>query len=279
MLRQESQELVERLLARFAVSGADEVTLLRAVAFVNGFGPSARDWNSRLAEVAARIDDREALATATGNLFGQALNARDRGEMARLRPALLALLRPGTSTRALGWAHYFLALDAYVDGRLDDAARHAAGAVEQAEAAGHEFMIASAVGTGLLAQSARDGTIERAALAGALDRMRRPGVAPLSAFALWLAARYAAGVDAEAAGRWLAHGERILAALDSQLWPESVLRDETLSVLGIADLAALVAGVAPLDHVEALDEAIAWVAARDPAERSPREVAAALAIG
>ena len=61
--------------------------------------------------------------------------------------------------------------------------------------------------------------------------MRRPSIQPLAAFALWLVARYAAGVAPETAGRWLAHAERIIATIDSELWPESVLRDETLAIL------------------------------------------------
>ena len=60
---------------------------------------------------------------ATGNLFGQALNARDREEMRRLRPALLALITPEASARVARLDHYFLALDAYVDGRFESAVR------------------------------------------------------------------------------------------------------------------------------------------------------------
>jgi predicted ATPase/DNA-binding SARP family transcriptional activator len=271
MLRQESQELANRLLDRFSIPGKEEVALLRAVAFLD-YSPSAKSWHRRLAARAAEIGDQEALAMATGNLFGQALNARDRDEMKRLRPSLLALITPETSARALGWIHYFLALDAYVDGRLEAACEQASLSAEKAEAVGHEFMLASAVGTRMLAQSARDGVIAHGALADALELMRRPSVQPLAAFALWLVARYAAGVAPETAGRWLAHAERIIAALDSQLWPESVLRDETVEVLGIKDLTSLLDSTPPLDHAVALAEAVAWLATRDPAEAAPREV-------
>ena len=96
-----------------------------------------------------------------------------------------------------------------MDGRFESACEHATLSVEKAEAIGHEFMLASAVGTRLLSQSARDGVIAQPALAETIELMRRPGVPPLAAFALWLVARYAAGVGAGGAGRWLAHAERI----------------------------------------------------------------------
>jgi hypothetical protein len=269
MLRQEAQELAERLLDRFDVPGEREVALVRAVAYLD-YTPTAKAWHRRLASVAARIGDHEALAMATGNLFGQALNARNIEEMRSLRPALLALLTPQASARARGWTHYFLALDAYVDGTLDAACEHAADSVTLAKEIGHEVMLASAVGALLLAQSARDGVIAQPALAETLALMQPPGVQPLAAFALWLVARYAAAVAPETAGRWLAHSDRIVAAIDSQLWPERELRDETLAVLGISDLAALLESTPPLDHVTAHAEAIAWVAGRSAAETATR---------
>ncbi len=271
MLRQESQEFIARLLDRFSAPGDKEVALLRAASFLDGFSSNAGDWNERLATRAAEIGDQEALALAAGNLFGHALNARDRDEMRRLRPTLLALITPETSAKALGWTQYFLALDAYVDGRLEPACEHAALSAEQAEAIGHEFMFASAAATRLLAQSALDGVITQVALAETLELVRRPSVPPLAAFGLWLVARYAAGVAPETAGRWLAYAERILAANDSQIWPESVLRDETMAVLGIEDLAPLLDSTPPLDHAAALAEAASWLAERAPAEKSPRE--------
>jgi hypothetical protein len=119
--------------------------------------------------------------------------------------------------------------------------------------------------------------IGRGQLADALECMERPSIAPLAAFALWLVARYAAAVDPAVAGRWLAHAERILAASDSEIWPESILRDETMAVLGIADLDALLETTQPLDHPAALEAAAAWLAERDPAEQAPRAAAAQFA--
>jgi len=270
MLRQEGQELVDRLLERFSIPGEQEIALLRAAAFLD-YSPKAKAWHRRLAARAAELGDLEAVATATVNLLGQALNARDLDEMRNLRPQVLALITPETSLKALGWIHYFLALDAYVGGRFEAACEHAGLSAEKAEEIGHEFMLASAMGTQLLSQSARDGMFTQPQLAEGIELMRRPGVPPLAAFALWLVARYAAGVAPEAAGRWLAHAERIVHALDSELWPESVLRDETMAVLGISDLAPLLERTPPLDHAAALAEAAAWLAERDPAETAPRQ--------
>ncbi len=269
MLRQESQELVDRLLERFSIPGDQEIALLRAPAFLD-YTPGSKSWHRRLAARAAEVGDQEAVATATGNLFGLALNRQDRDEMKRLRPELLALLTPDTSAKATGWIHYFLALDAYVHGRYEAACEHAALSAEKAEEVGHEFMLASAVGARVMAQSARDGVMRQPDLVEALDLMRRPSIPPLAAFALWLVARYAASVAPDAAGRWLAHAERIVLALDSELWPESVLRDETLAVLQIDDLSPLLEATPQLDHAVALAEAAAWLADRDPEEKAPR---------
>jgi predicted ATPase/DNA-binding SARP family transcriptional activator len=267
--RRESQELSERLLDRFAIPGEQQVALLRAVAFID-YGPSAAAWHRRLAAVATEIGDQEALTVATGNLFGQALNARDRDEMRRLRPSLLDLITPEASPRSAGWIHYFLALDAYVDGQLESACEHASQSAEKGQEINHEVMLASAVGAHLLARSALDETIDLAALIEGLELMRRPSVQALSAFGLWLVARYAAGVAPDNAGRWLVHAERTVAALDSELWPESVLRDETLAILGIENVDDLRDGIQPLDHASALAQAIAWLGERDPGERAPR---------
>jgi hypothetical protein len=125
----------------------------------------------------------------------------------------------------------------------------------------------------VLARSARDGAIAHADLTHALALMRRPGVPPLAAFALWFVARYAAGVEPSTAAQWLAHAARIVASLDSDLWPESILRDETLDVLGLRDLGAALEATPPLDHAAALTAAAEWLDARDPSESAPRKVA------
>ena len=268
-LRREAQEFAGRLLDRFSMPGEQAVALLRAVAYLD-YGPTASGWHRRLAAVATEIGDQEALTVATGNLFGLALNARDRDEMRRLRPSLIALINPDTSPKSAGWIHYYLALDAYIDGQLESACDHALLSVANAQEVGHEVMLASGVGTHLLARSALDGAIDRAALMEGLELMRRPCVQPLSAFGLWLVARYAAGVEPETAGRWLVHAERTVATLDSELWPESVLRDETLAVLGIKDVDGLRDGVEPLDHAAALTRAVVWLGEREPGERAPR---------
>ncbi len=99
MLRHEAQEFVMRLLDRFSVAGEQEIALLRAVAFLEGFSPRASEWNRRLVARAAELGDQETLVTATCNQFGRALNARDREEMGRTRPELAALITPEASPR------------------------------------------------------------------------------------------------------------------------------------------------------------------------------------
>jgi len=279
MLREEAAELVERLLARFSVPANEEIALIRAASFVEGFSPARSEWTRRLAARAGELGDHEAVATATGNLFGRALNARDRDEMRRMRPLLLALITPEASPKALGWTHYFLALDAYVDGRFDDACEHATRSAASAEELGHEYMFATAIATRLLAASARDRAIPQPALAEVLAVVARTRVQPLTAFALWLVARYAAAVAPESAPQWLAQAERIVVAIDSELWPESVLRDECLALLSIAERDALLDQAAPLDHADSLAAAVAWVATRDPSEQASRDPLSELIFG
>jgi predicted ATPase/DNA-binding SARP family transcriptional activator len=269
-LRQEGQELVTRLLDRFEIPGTKEIALLRAVASID-YSSSAASWHRRIAARAAEIGDHEALVLATGNLFGLALNTRDSVEMRTMRPQLLALITPEASTKSLGWLHYYLALDAYLDGRFEASVEHASLSAEKSAELGHEYMLGCAVGTRLLAQSASDGSISHPALTEALELMSRPSIPPLTAVALWLVARYAAGVAPETAGQWLAHAERIVVTLDSELWPESVLRDEAVAILGIKDLRPVVDETPRLDHATAIAEAIAWLAKRDPVEVAPRE--------
>jgi hypothetical protein len=96
-------------------------------------------------------------------------------------------------------------------------------------------------------------------------------VQPLAAFALWFVARYAAAVAPDTAAQWLAHAERIVVAIDSELWPESILRDECLALLSVPERGALLDGVPSVDHATALAQAAAWLATRDPSERATRD--------
>ncbi|MGN6870178.1 MAG: BTAD domain-containing putative transcriptional regulator [Solirubrobacteraceae bacterium] len=276
MLRQEAQELVARTLERFPIPPESEIALLRAVSFVEGFTPGASAWTRRLVARAAERGDHEARATATGNHFGRALNARDHDDMRRLRPMLLAVLTPEASAAALGWTHYFLALDAYVDGRFQAAAEHAAQSVDRATELGHEYMFATAAATRLLAESARDRAIAQPALAEVLELVLDVSVQPLAAFALWFVARYAAAVAPDTAAQWLAHAETIVVTIDSELWPESILRDECLALLSVTERGALLDGVPSLDYATALAQAAAWLATRDPSERAIRDPIGAL---
>jgi predicted ATPase/DNA-binding SARP family transcriptional activator len=267
-LRQESGELTERLLGRFCIAGGQELALLRIVAALEH--PAAK-WQQRFADRAAELGDHEALGVVTTQLFARAINARDRDEMRRLRPTLLALIAAATSPRVLGWAHYSLWADAYIDGRFQTAYQHACSTVQRAVQIGHEYMLACAVEARLLAGSALSAQITQPELAEVIQHARRHGVHSVAVAALWFVARYAAAVDPESAGRWLALAERIRTELDTGRLPEEVLRDETMAVLGITDLRPLLACAPPYDPATALDQAAAWVASRSPTEIAPRE--------
>lgn len=272
-LGQECQDAIDRLCERFELTADTEIALLKAASFFDHVDASAVRhcrFTRRLRDLAAAAGDSEALATATFNLFATAINAHDRDEMRRLKPDLLELDSPATDDRGLGWVHYFLALDAYIDGELAQASEHAARSAELALATGHAFMQAGAAATRLLAQSAQDGAIPQAALATTLDVMRRPGIKPVDVIALWFVARYAAGFDPEAARRWLGHAERMLTELDAEIWPEGALRDETARLVGIDDMDALAAGTPDADPKAVLAEAAAWLAARDRDEQAAR---------
>ena len=271
MLRQEAHELIGRLLDRLRVPADKEIALLRAASYLDHVDSSSVGqvgFTRRLAARAEALGDRTALAIATGNLFGDAINARDLDEMRRLKLTLLDLVAGEQDDEGLGWIHYNLALEAYVEGHLDQACDHASRSAETC--GGDELTLAVALATRLLAESARDETIPQPALAETIEVMRRPGIKTLTAFALWFIARYAAGVAPEVAERWLAYGEQIRADLDVRMWPESVLRDETMAALGITDLTSLLESTPQRDHVAALGEAAAWLAGRDPAETAPR---------
>jgi predicted ATPase/DNA-binding SARP family transcriptional activator len=271
LLRQEAEEVLDALLGRYSIPAETELGLLSVVAFVNP-GPSKRKWYQRTADRATELGDRSALARATYNLFSEAMNAHDVAEMDRLRPQLMALLSTVTEPKEIGWIHYMLALDAYVNGQLSPACEHAELSVEAAQDAGHAYIIAGTTAALLLIRSARDGVITHRELSDTLELMRRPGVPPLSTFALWLVARYAAGVASETAGVWLAHAERIQSTDDGDRWPEDILREETMEILGLDDLTPLLDTAPPLDQSGALAAAAAWLATRAPTEEAPRQM-------
>jgi predicted ATPase/DNA-binding SARP family transcriptional activator len=279
LLRHEAHDVIDRLFTRFAVTDQQEIALLKAGAFVTGFGPSAAGWLERLAARAAEAGDRASYEVAICNQFMMAGNARDREAVNRLRPALLALITPETSAKTLGWVHYYLANDAYAEGRMEQAVEHASRSAEIAEEIGHDYLLGSAHCTRLLAQSARDGAIPQVALAELLEMTGRTMVKTDVVYALWFVARYAAAVEPASAGRWLALAEPIRAEFDLEIWPEGELRDETMAILGIDDLAPLLAATEPLDHAAAFAEAAAWLAGRDPTEQTPRERSARVATG
>jgi hypothetical protein len=270
-LRQDAEDVIERALARLELGADQEITLITAACFLESPSTSDPTWHRRLEESAARSGDRETLARAVCNLFGFALNRHDREEIARLEPALRALITPDATTRTLGWIHYNLACGAYVANEFDRACEYASASAQEVAAIGHAFMLAGAVAIRLLARSARSGSIAARDLAEVLDCARATGVKPDAVVALWSASRYAATLEPEVARRWLAHAEKIRAGLDQDFWPESVLRDETLALLGHEDPVPTLEASPTHEDAALLAEAAAWIAARDPAEVAPRE--------
>jgi predicted ATPase/DNA-binding SARP family transcriptional activator len=275
-LQREAEELIERVLARFELDGADEIALLRAMAYLAGLGPAGRAVSARLAARAVELGDEDALSAALVNLFSAAINDRDFDEMARLRPALLELLTHEIPARGVGYLNDILASGAYAEGDLAAALDHATRSVEAALACESVYLLANASMTRLLVTSSRDGTIPRRALAEVVECMQKTGVPPHAVFTLWFVARYAAAVAPDAAPQWLAHAERIRDDIGTDFWPESVLRDEAMSILGITDVASLLEGIPPLAQADAVAEAAAWLAERDPDEAAPRDQGLAL---
>ena len=231
----------------------------------------AATWQRRFAERAAELGDQEALGVATTQLFAEAINARDRDEMTRLRPVLVSLIAPETSARVLGWVHYSLFGEAYVDARYESAYEHASRCAECATEIGHNYMLACALQARLLSGSAASGEIPQPELAEVVELALGHGVHSVAVAALWFVARYAVAVDRDSALRWLALAERISRDLDTAPSLEEVLRDETMAALEITDLAPLVAAIPAFDPTTALGEAATWVASRSPSEIAPRD--------
>ncbi len=267
MLTQEAHEFLERVLASEGIDPAEEIKLLQAGVFV-AFAQDSLPWVRRLTARAEELGDRDSSAMAVCNYFALATNARDFAGMATVQPVLVELAEAELGDRALGWVRYFLAIDDYVSERFASSAEHAAAAAVHAEACGHAYLLGCASGIGLAAQSAHDHVIPRPALLEAVERMRTPGVPPLSALALWLLARYAVEIDPALALRCLEQAERLSVQAGVQIWPESLIRDESLSVLGRGEPPP--PGEAPDDPDPLFDAALAWLAGRSADERAPR---------
>ncbi len=268
--------MAERLLERFSIPGEQEMALLPSVAALEH--PAAK-WQRRFAERAAELGDQEALGVATTQLFAEAINARDRDEMARLRPILVVPDRPGDQPPGArlgsllavwrGVRRRSLRVSP-TNTRVD--VRSATTEIE------HNYMLACALQARLLAGSAASGEIAQPELAGVVELALGHGVHSVAVAALWFVARYAVAVDRDSARRWLALGERISRELDTAPSLEEVLRDETMAALEITNLATLVAAAPAFDPTTALDQAAAWVASRSPSEIAPRDHVARISL-
>jgi predicted ATPase/DNA-binding SARP family transcriptional activator len=259
-LRQEAHDALEQLLERIPMRIDQELALLRVASFLDFSGGLHLDsFTRRLAVRAAEAGDHAALVVATGNLLAQAGNARDRDEIRRLKPVLIDLITPETDALDRGWIHYGVALAAYANGELEEACDQARASTQAAAASGNPHLNAAAAAAMMLTRAARDGAIPQQALIHTLDLIRQTTVKTLAAVGLWFVARYAAAVAPQTAARWLAHAERVLAELETELWPESMIRDETMALLGIEDLTSVLRKTPPLEPAAALAEAVAWL--------------------
>jgi predicted ATPase len=267
-LRHESSEFAERLLGGFQISGEDELALLRIVAALEH---PAGKWQRRFVDRAVELGDNEALGIATTQLFADAVNSRDHAEMDRLHPVLLSLITPDTSPRVLGWVYYSLFGESYLDGRFEEAYEYASSAAERARETGHSYMLVCALEARLLARWAMDGEIGQPELAEVFELASGHGVHSVAVAALWFVARYAAAVDPARARRWLTLAERINTEFEASPSLEEVLRGETMEVLGITDMAPLLAESPAFDPGTALDEVTAWIASRTSTEVARRE--------
>jgi predicted ATPase len=267
-LGDEGGEFAERLLGRFEIPAEDELALLRVVAALEQ--PVGR-WQRFFVERARELGDSEALGVATTQLFADAIVTRDRAEMDRLHPVLLSLITPETSPRVLGWVYYSLCGESYIDGNFEQAYEYASLSAERAAEIGHSYMLVCALEARLLARWAADGEIRQPELEQVFELAKGHGVHSVAVAAVWFAARYAAAVDPETARRWLLLAERISAEFDPGPSLEEVLRTETMEVLGVADIGALLSQSPPFDPATALDEVSAWIASRPSSEVARRQ--------
>jgi hypothetical protein len=197
---------------------------------------------------------------------------RDVEELARLRPTLYELLSADFAPRIRGCAHYFLSADAYIGERYAEGLEHATMSAAVAEEIGHEHLPTAATVATVLARSAVDRVLTQPDVAGLLARGSSHGVDPTAVASLWSAARYAASIDPAAAERWLVLAGHVLSELGHDVWPECVLRAETMAALGIIDLGPAITRTPRVDTAAAIGEALAWMSRRDPAETASRAV-------
>ena len=266
-LRRECEEVVGRLLDRFSFAAEDELRMLRGVAALEvGGGP----WQRRFADRAAELGNAESLAIATVQMHAEAVGT-DPAEIERLHPILLGLLESEASTEVLGWVHFALSGDAFVEGDYAEALRHVEATAAAGEELSYEYMRMVSSEMRLLTRSALERQMSRNDVEEVVELGRRHGIHTVAVAALLFVARYAAGIGDESSGRWLALAERTVIEWDTGRSLEDVLREETMHVLGITDLEPLIAQTPSLDPSSALAEAAEWLATRPADEISPRD--------
>ena len=267
---EESGEIVDMVLGAFTVPAADELHLLKMAGFANFYRPSTTNWTLRRVRRAAELGLVGPQVAGLSNLIIQALSRRDIDDARALRDELLPLLDDPelpVRTRAAGMvaAGWF----AYNEMSFDTAVDFGERSVAAAASDGHPHMLTMARLLLLHARSARDGTIALDALTEIVEGARTVAIADVSAFALLTAARYSVAFDKALAGELLAQADRLLVTLGGDPWPEREDKQATLAILGLSDVAPLLARTPARETGEILSELAQWLAARPQGEAAP----------
>ena len=265
-LAEECGEMLERLLARFALEPADEFSLLRTITGLDSTGR----WQRRFADRAAELGDTDQIGMALISSWAVAMNGRDLDELDRLRPGLTALGTPNTGPRVRAWALYLLSADSYVAANYARALDQALQTAALADTLDNAYMQASAALAVALARSAHDGAFGPTDVAATLHQATLHNDDTIAVTALWLAAGYAASVDPQLAARWLTVAEHAVHKFELNLWPESILREEAMLRLGLSEIGPLPDPDAWPEVQATAAQASQWIATRDPSETAPR---------
>lgn len=273
----ESVTVIGRALEACAFAPDDELDLLRIGSFTNSYRREGSEWARRRVARATELGRLSPLVSATGNLIAQAFNRRDINEALRLRDELTAL--PGWETlspRVRGAALMMRSACAYIENDLEAALALVEDSVAAAIEGQHPHMVGLARHWRLCVRSAGSGEIAREELTEVLDSARTLQIPDLSLVTVWVLARYAVSFDRSLAAEWLVHGDRLMRERELDLWPEVQLRDETLHVLKVDDVAELVDSVAPQEIDETLRVGTEWLAGRPARETASRKTLAPL---
>jgi predicted ATPase/DNA-binding SARP family transcriptional activator len=275
----ESGPILDLALAQCSFSPKEEMALMSFVCYANSTRPEGEDWTRRRVARATELGQLGSLVAAIANQIAEALDNRDLEEALRHRDELLALtpvdsLKPGPRAAR----ESSLSACAYLEGDLAAAVEYANVGVEIANTGAHPHALAVSMSWQLVVETAATGTIRLDELRERVSTAIHIEVPDVALTSLWLCARYAAGIDPEAAAEFLGLAEHLATAHDLRLWPEDELRDETLQILGVADAGELAARTSPRDPAASLAVSAEWLAGRPEGETATRARPAALGV-